>query len=139
SSTRWPVGASASARLLDTTVLPSPGPLLVTTSDWPPSAVDENSTLVRTVRIASAKFGVAPLSSSGVDSPSATLIFGTMPMNGRPRWALISVGDLMRLSQYSKKNARPIALIDAPMRARNRASGLSGLDGSFGTFAALPT
>src|SRR5882762_8992511 len=54
SSTRWVAWASATARLLATSVLPSPGPALVTTSTFAPSAADEKSTLVRIARNASA-------------------------------------------------------------------------------------
>ena len=48
-----------------TSVLPSPGPVLVTTSDRAPSSADENSTLVRMARNASAKFAGTPSLISG--------------------------------------------------------------------------
>ncbi len=108
SSTRWPACARATARLLATVVLPSPGPVLVTTRLRPPSSVDENSTLVRRFRKASAKQRRDPgvqerrIRVAGVAQASApgrgTAARGT---------SLISSGLLIRLSRYSKKNARP--------------------------------
>ena len=60
SSTRCPACASDTARLLDTTLLPSPGPALVTTMMCAPSSADEKSTFVRIERIDSAKFAGTP-------------------------------------------------------------------------------
>ena len=59
-STRWPAWASETDRLLENMLLPSPGPALVTTISRTPSSADENSTLVRTPRMASAKLGGTP-------------------------------------------------------------------------------
>ena len=86
-------------------VLPSPGPVLVTTRLRDPSCADENSTFVRTPLNASAKFAGHPV----VDQRNEGLagfsrIFGTRPRQGMPEVHLISSGDLIRLSRRSKKN-----------------------------------
>ncbi len=86
SSTRCPACARLMARLVATSVLPSPGPVLVTTRLREPSSVDENRTLVRMARIASAKFGGTPLLISGSEPVHEFgLSAGTMPSDARPR------------------------------------------------------
>ena len=69
-SVRCSACASATARLLDTSVFPSPGAVLVTTMDRAPSSADENTTAVRMARIASAKCGGAVGEDTSTGSPS---------------------------------------------------------------------
>jgi hypothetical protein len=86
SNTRCPACAKLIARLVATSVLPSPGPVLVTTRLREPSSADENSTLVRTARTASAKFGGTPLLMSGSwPLHELGLRAGTIPSDARPR------------------------------------------------------
>ena len=65
------LAASASdiARLAETTLLPSPGPVLVTTIDFAPASVDEKSTLVRMPRKASENSWGMPDPISGGPAP----------------------------------------------------------------------
>src|SRR6059036_464512 len=94
SNTRWLACAKASARLLDTTVLPSPGPVLVTTIVRLPSSTDENSTFVRMVRKASPEDGGTPVVTRG--APPVTFLSGgagTRATHRLRRCVVISSGD----------------------------------------------
>ena len=96
-----------------TSVLPSPGPVLVTTIDRPPSSADENSTLVRIARNASAKFAGHAVVDQRIDAPPCRR--APAPCRGTAARGApsISSGVLIRLSRYSKKNASPSASSDA--------------------------
>jgi hypothetical protein len=114
--------------------------VLVTTSVRAPSSADEKRTLVRIARIASAKPGGTPVlinGSSPFQDPSA--IAGTMPSGDKPRWARISSGVLIRLSRYSKKNARLTASKLPPRNASVRFRTVRGEAGRRGRSAASTT
>ena len=117
-------------------VLPSPGPVLVTTIDRGPSSADENSTFVRIARNASAKFAGTPLLISGCPPASLAVERRHIPRDGSPRCVLISSGVLIRLSRYSKKNASPHAASDAAEQRQQQverlAAGSTGLQRPLG-------
>ena len=135
SSTRWPACASAIARLLDTTLLPSPGPALVTTTmralfgrreqHVGPNRPDRLGEVRRDA------FGDQRL-----------VLVGNRrhhPEERHARRARSSCGDLMRLSRYSKKNTRPTATRRPESPASEMSRSRRGRNGDFGTSAASTT
>ena len=112
SSTRWPACASAIARFDATSVFPSPGPVLVTTTSVRPPR------RTRTAGWCGSRGSFREIPGDAVvdqriASAALSKSAGTMPRNGSPRCAFSSSGLLMRLSRYSKKNASPPRQRDA--------------------------